>query len=237
MSDQLILTSLVASVDSQSPPSDVDGRRSHSASEKSSVKESCESIGQACQSSTTSTTSTAESTEESVYLPGDLIASHTVPPGESLARSITVQSGRKCCALLQRQDLVSLWLKTLLASSTWNSTTCFLRWRPRATPSGRLLFQLAPSMQDTGEIESGSLDRILWPTPAAGDDRDRGNLSKPVIKRRIAKGKQMNLSMVVSDKNGKLNPTWVEWLMGYPSGHTDCADSATRSCRKSLKKS
>jgi hypothetical protein len=23
---------------------------------------------------------------------------------------------------------------------------------------------------------------------------------------------------------GSLNPTWVEWLMGYPAGWTDCGD-------------
>jgi hypothetical protein len=27
---------------------------------------------------------------------------------------------------------------------------------------------------------------------------------------------------------GQLNPTWVEWLMGYPFGWTDCEDSAIR---------
>ena len=32
---------------------------------------------------------------------------------------------------------------------------------------------------------------------------------------------------------GQLNPTWVEWLMGYPLGWTACADSATPSSRKS----
>jgi hypothetical protein len=26
---------------------------------------------------------------------------------------------------------------------------------------------------------------------------------------------------------GKLNPMWVEWLMGWPLGWTDCAASAT----------
>jgi hypothetical protein len=46
-------------------------------------------------------------------------------------------------------------------------------------------------------------------------------LGMPSIQRRKDKGKQLNLSMVVSDQSGALNPTWVEWLMGFPEGHTD----------------
>jgi DNA (cytosine-5)-methyltransferase 1 len=26
---------------------------------------------------------------------------------------------------------------------------------------------------------------------------------------------------------GQMNPQWVEWLMGYPIGWTDCEDSET----------
>jgi hypothetical protein len=59
-----------------------------------------------------------------------------------------------------------------------------------------------------------------WPTPSAGDDRDRGNLSTPAIQRRAEKGKQLNLSMVVSEISGALNPEWVEALMGFPIGWT-----------------
>ena len=228
MSDQLILTSLVASVDSQSPPSDADGRRSHSASEKSSVKESCKSIGQACQSSTTSTTSTAESTEASRYSPGDFRASLGVKPGSDLARMMTAHFGRRCSALLWKRDRVSSWLKTLLESSTWNSTTCFLRWRAQTTPSGRALFRLAPSMQDTNDHESGFSEPTTWfPTPTTQDAHNNGAPSQ-----HQRKTKPLN-----AEVNGALNPMFVEWLMGYPIGWTDCADSATRSCRKSLKKS
>ena len=56
----------------------------------------------------------------------------------------------------------------------------------------------------------------LWPTPQAADNRDRGNLSSGAIRRRMLKGKQLMLSQVVSEVSGALNPTWVEWLMGFP---------------------
>lgn len=61
----------------------------------------------------------------------------------------------------------------------------------------------------------------LWPTPQASDCRDRGNLSTPAIQRRVEIGKQVMLSMCVSSDNGRLNPDWVEWLMGWPIGWTD----------------
>ncbi len=63
---------------------------------------------------------------------------------------------------------------------------------------------------------------VLWfPTPQASDNRDRGNMSNPSIKRRIAMGKQIMLSQSVDRTSGQLNPTWVEWLMGWPLGWTD----------------
>ncbi|MFQ5593166.1 MAG: hypothetical protein ACE5HA_03355 [Anaerolineae bacterium] len=34
---------------------------------------------------------------------------------------------------------------------------------------------------------------------------------------------------------GELNPTWVEWLMGFPIGWTDYAASATPSFRRWLR--
>lgn len=60
----------------------------------------------------------------------------------------------------------------------------------------------------------------LFPTPQASDDRDRGNLSSPCVQKRIKNNKQINLSMCVSENSGKLNPDWVEWLMGWPIGYT-----------------
>jgi len=61
----------------------------------------------------------------------------------------------------------------------------------------------------------------FWPTPQASDNRDRGNMSNPSIQKRVNKGKQIMLSQSVDPNSGQLNPTWVEWLMGWPLEWTD----------------
>ena len=75
----------------------------------------------------------------------------------------------------------------------------------------------------------------LWPTPAAHEARlgyQRRDTGK--------KGTQKSLSTIVIDTEGgrekttgQLNPTWVEWLMGYPTGWTDLSVSETVSSHKS----
>jgi hypothetical protein len=63
--------------------------------------------------------------------------------------------------------------------------------------------------------------QVLWATPQASDNRDRGNLGMPSIQRRQKIGKQISLGQSVSATSGALNPPWVEWLMGWPIGWTD----------------
>lgn len=63
----------------------------------------------------------------------------------------------------------------------------------------------------------------FWPTPCAHESRlgyQRRDTGK--------KGTQKSLTTLVIDSQGgrdqvvgTLNPTWVEWLMGFPLGHTD----------------
>jgi hypothetical protein len=65
----------------------------------------------------------------------------------------------------------------------------------------------------------------LLPTPIASDVRDRGNMASGNVQRRIEKGKQVALGQRAG---GALNPTWVEWLMGFPTEWTASDASATR---------
>jgi hypothetical protein len=97
----------------------------------------------------------------------------------------------------------------------------------------------------------------LWPTPRANDAEKRGNVAPapdprnglvaavrlfptPDSSDRGARkdpknGHQINLVDIVGSR--KLNPAFVEWLMGYPIGWTDCDHLETQSFRKSRKKS
>ena len=70
----------------------------------------------------------------------------------------------------------------------------------------------------------------LWTTPTANEDA----CGQPGAKMQRMLG---NHPDVRSQGSGGLNPTWVEWLMGYPSEWTALDASATPSCPRSRKSS
>ncbi|XIG25805.1 hypothetical protein PRJ39_06215 [Lysobacter enzymogenes] len=89
---------------------------------------------------------------------------------------------------MHKRDPLYSWAKTLLASSRWGSTEFLLTWKAKATPAGRLLFQLAPSMPRTGEIGSGSSGSV-WPTAVANDD-NKSPAAHLAMKRRMPGGRR-----------------------------------------------
>ena len=79
---------------------------------------------------------------------------------------------------------------------------------------------------------------LFWPTPKA-------NKVHPMItdknRNKLASRNKANLEEMIAGNCGKetgqLNPTFVEWLMGYPLGWTEIKPSGTPSSRKSHTKS
>ena len=67
----------------------------------------------------------------------------------------------------------------------------------------------------------------LWPTPATQDASINGGPSQ-------SERNSLPLNAVVG---GSLNPEWVEWLMGYPTGWTALEDLETPSSPRLLSKS
>lgn len=158
---------------------------------------------------------------------------------------MTVTSGLKCLELFRKSDPVGLLVKTLVGSSVWRSTQCYLTWKVSATPAKRLYFQLVPSMPPTD-----GTDVLFWPTPTARDHKGANSMEHltrpgggknhtgqlanavklfPTPTARDYRSPDLNpdskrfsqKTELPSVVGGQLNPTWVEWLMGFPNGWTD----------------
>jgi hypothetical protein len=73
----------------------------------------------------------------------------------------------------------------------------------------------------------------LWPTPRAGS-MCGGTGAAEKIEERYSDGTitSEERQAMRAGNGGKLNPTWVEWLMGFPTGWTDLEDSETPSSPK-----
>lgn len=79
----------------------------------------------------------------------------------------------------------------------------------------------------SGSFQSLSREVQMFPTPTSGNGENAhgqipGNFREAMEKIGVS---------------GSLNPDWVEWLMGFPIGHTALKHSATPSFRKSRKSS
>ena len=205
-------------------------------------------------------------------------ASRSALPGSEEARKMTVTSGQRCLELYKKSGPLGSLARMLLGSSAWNSTRCWLTWKPADTKCRRLYFRLVPSMPRTEGTAAQS-----WPTPRANDAEKRGRVSsdprnglpgavmiwptpsasdcgRTAINPHLTKngtirhiGKSGGQSYARLDAvaamfptprgnagtgpsnapnrqggpdlqthiGGQLNPTWVEWLMGFPIGWTD----------------
>lgn len=61
----------------------------------------------------------------------------------------------------------------------------------------------------------------LWPTPRASEYKGVGPLDSKSHNHMLEKGYLCAVAQEREGVTGSLNPTWVEWLMGFPLGHTD----------------
>jgi len=79
-----------------------------------------------------------------------------------------------------------------------------------------------------GSVGLGRLVQ-MWPTPVTRDYKDTG--TKESMTRQRNKRQSPGLALVVgAETGGKLNPTWTEWLMGWPLEWTELKPLATDKC-------
>jgi hypothetical protein len=72
----------------------------------------------------------------------------------------------------------------------------------------------------------GVIPQKMWPTPTSRDWKDGSAQACKNVPANCLLGREVHARKNYQT-SGALNPTWVEWLMGFPSGWTDLNNSAT----------
>ena len=128
-------------------------------------------------------------------------------------------SGERCPESLAKYDLNTHSWRThqcLLFEDLTECLAIFPRWGMMHDGE---LWELPMSAHLTEENESG-----YWPTPEASAHKtDVNNLE--YLKRRKRIGKQLGICGEIILRNnggGTANHNWIEWLMGWPIGWTEC---------------
>jgi len=129
---------------------------------------------------------------------------------ETLPRSGTMSNGK----LYQRQPLVRHTGGTESGSLPTPVVTDAYGSGSRNTPGSKA----HPGLSLTDYVRGDGGTGRMWPTP-------KGSPSGPDYARRDREGSGGD--DLVTAIGGQLNPTWVEWLMGYPLGWTDSSVSGT----------
>ena len=155
------------------------------------------------------------------------------PQGRVQALPASVAAyGKSTPELLGKFDPATRLLKTLAKRCFIEGYQTFSSTFPRSgTMRNGTVYQLQPLAPLTGATGCGS-----WPTPTSSDghgqaiwDRNgisgRHNLGLGTAIRDAADADSESVGRIaitwVNVVSGSLNPTWVEWLMGFPLGWTD----------------
>lgn len=142
-------------------------------------------------------------------------------------------------ALMHKQDVADdgTYARRIKASKHQKMLPVAVKVADDPPPSSADPTQLL--MFDLPDDAAAASDLRLLPTPCARDHRDTGD---PMALARAAEKHQETLARAVAAgriqngdtaPTGSLNPQWVEWLMGYPSGWLHLKPSGMPSSRKS----
>ena len=237
-----------------------DSPQSHKSSATPIVSPSSPNTGLTFIESTISEISPTGTMAQLPLFPADSPVSLSVQLGSEEAEAMTATSGRRCLESFKCLVPGSSWQRTflasLLSSPAWHSRLCLLIWRLRDTKRGRVLFLLRASVPRTSDTGYS-----LWPTPDANSGERYGQNPQRVNPERTytindavrmwptptengnynRKGASASSGDGLATAiGGQLNPTWVEWLQGFPLGWTALEPSAmpssrsksTRSCKR-----
>lgn len=211
---------------------------SHSARSTHHTPEpSCESIGPASPATAMCATLPLTALDQMELFPTQFAA---VSPAKISPSPVTA-SGSTGIVLDYGASSPDLLAKFDRESSSWKTSQLCLvgglaefseTWPQSGTTRNGIAYRLPPLALRTNESESG-----LWPTPRASEWKGTGPIGSKSQAYRLARSYLDATVQAASGKTGKLNPEWIDWLMGFPIGWTALDASETRLSRKYRKSS
>ena len=179
--------------------------------------------------------------EQLTLFPGDSPVSLFPWLESKKEKGMIVTCGPKCCALSKSCVRIASSVKTFLVSSRLPPGRWSRIWSTADITSSCSILKLR--LSELGTEEAGC---SLWPSPAARDYKGANSMQhltqpqQPKNKHhtgQLANAVKLYTTPCAADSkgstgggnhrslrteiNGQLNPTWVEWLMGFPTGWTD----------------
>ena len=190
--------------------------------------------------------------EQLTLFPADSHASPSPWLESKRAKGMIDTYGRRCSELSPSCARAALSVRTFLESSRLPPGKWSRIWSVLAITSSCLILRLRLSELGTDDQEYSSSESQMWPTPTARDCKGANSLkhlTQPKAPgnnhhvRQLANAVKLfttpcaadaqgthggdNHRSLRTDVAGQLNPTWVEWLMGFPPGWTDLNASET----------
>ena len=132
-----------------------------------------------------------------------------------------MEAWRDAMAVGKRPATTYQRLRNQVAARSWPT--------PCANETGENPEKLIERMKKYGRTGSAVHMKLstkvqMWPTPTCQDAKNNGAPSQM----------ERNTKPLNAEVGGPLNPTWVEWLMGWPLGWTDLKPLATDKFRQWL---
>lgn len=184
--------------------------------------------------------------EQLTLFPADSHASPSPWLESKRAKGMIDTSGRRCSELSPSCARVALSVRTFLESSRLPPGRWSRIWSVLAITSSCLILRLRLSERGTGGQGCSSSESQMWPTPTARDCKGANSLKHLTQPKtpgnnhhvcQLANAVKLFTTLCAADAQGthggenhrslrtdvagQLNPTWVEWLMGFPQGWTD----------------
>lgn len=162
---------------------------------------------------------------------------HTAVSGSGSLPTPTTKANQMCPSMMSRGVACRNLREAMFPTPSASGMPCegTVRLARKAWLDGAATLEEANAIAGRDVRDAQGKVPAMWPTPTACQGHNNSAMNSGSGGRELLQKAAASPEEASQMAGGRLNPTWVEWLMGFPLGWTDLGDLATRSSRKSSK--